>query len=160
MVDVRIQRAVRAHVEELAGAIRLEDAAEVRALGFEPLEAVEYAVCVSVEAYALLFDGAVAALFGVGRLAGPDTALGGDLRRGDVWLLSSTVVNRYRKQYVRSTRLIIRWLLERYDYLEARVDARYTGALRWVRHLGFSVDEPRVYPESDAPFCHVSIRRK
>jgi hypothetical protein len=109
------------------------------------------------DAYCAFFDGAPAALFGVVPYAGASPLQGS--ARGNAWLVTTNVVDRHKVSFVRASRIALAHLMERYEYLECLVDARYEGALRWAAALGFQVGE--LCPDPAPPgFKNISIRRQ
>lgn len=142
------------HAEALAPVMRSADVAEVLALGFpDSREAVVSSLGASDVAGAMLFDGEVAALFGVATVPGTNGAV------GEVWLLTGDSVTRHPRGLLRWSREVLRVLLESYGCLINLIDARYLAALRWAKWLGFEVGEPRPHGPFDLPFCPITIRR-
>lgn len=137
------------HVDELAPKMRPADTAEVLASGgFTPREALEESVTASAHAFAALFDGEVAALWGV--VDGPGC--------GIVWALTGPAVERHPKAFLRHSRIAVNVLLRHYPALTNFVDARYEQALRWVRRLGFSVGPPEPFGAAGLPFHRILLR--
>jgi len=128
-------------VEALAATMRAEDVAEVLASGgYSPREALEVSLSMSCEAWTWEVGGEVAAVFGIAELPRP-SLLGS--RVGGVWALTGAAVTRNRRAFVRASRRILRALLSRWDVLTNAVDARYTGAVRWLEALGAVVGPPQ-----------------
>lgn len=155
--DVRMVQATLEHAVALAPSLREEDAAEILASsGHTPLEALTLSVQGSEEAYALLLDGEVAALWGVAALRrsilGPPVAW-------SVWLLGGELLRRHRQTFVRLSREVVAVLRARYAVLFNFVDARYVGALRWAAWLGFEVGPPEAFGVAGLPFCLITLRR-
>lgn len=137
--------------------MREADRAECEALGFSPIDALVKSLAVSREAYAMLFDGEPAAVFGVVPM--PKVTLVG-AERGRVWALTGRGVDKHKKAFIRWSRRVVTQLLERYELLFNFVDARYVGALRWLASLGFDVFLPEQYGAHGALFCPFRIRRQ
>jgi hypothetical protein len=151
--QVTIVPATRAHAEQLAPLMRPADAAEVKASGgYEPLDALLDAMSWSAEAYAGFIDGELACLFGVV----PGTFLTGE---AVPWLLTSGVVQRNPRAFLRASRGVIAGWLEQYPVLVQQVDARYDAALRWAARVGFEVEPPAPFGVGGEPFCRISMRR-
>jgi hypothetical protein len=155
-VDVTIEQATLEHALALARVMRAADKAEARALDLQPLEALLEALDKSEVAFAVSFNGELAALFGVAPFephtqAPPSTAV--------VWMLSGEAVDRYPKAFARASRAVMPKLLEHYELLVNVIDARYTRALRWARWLGFDVREARPFGPHAMPFHPCSARR-
>lgn len=158
--EVQLLPATPAMAEELARTMRPEDAAEVFASsGKGPHAALVDSIERSDGALALLFDGEVAAMWGVAPVPGTaPTLLGGPLV-GVVWLLTGAAVSRRRNTFLRLCRPAVRGLLRRYPVLVNAIDARYQVAVRWARWLGFRVDEPVPFGFEGRPFHFISLRR-
>lgn len=150
---VEIHIATADHADELAPVMRAADAAEVMASGgYGPQAALHDCLAWSHESYAGFIEGELACLFGVG----PGSFL---LNAGVPWMLSSPVVERHPRSFFIASRAVVRAWLERYDSLEQMVDARHHQALRWLRHLGFTIEQPRLWGHERRPFCRVHIER-
>lgn len=156
--DVQVVSATPAHAEALAPLLRPADVAEVEAsAGFTPLEALQASLSASERAWALVVGGEVAALWGVvpvGQgtlLTRPQLAV--------VWALTGRAVDRHRKLFVRLSRGVLSELLRLYPVLVNAVDARYRGALRWVRWLGAEVAPAVPFGALGLPFHPIRFRR-
>jgi hypothetical protein len=138
---------------QLAPLMRAADQAEVRASGgYEPIDALLEALVWSAEAYAGFIDGELAALFGVV----PGTFLTGE---AVPWLLTSDVIQRKPRAFLRASREVIADWMGKYPVLVQQVDARYEQALRWAARVGFQVEAPAPFGVDGAPFCRISMRR-
>lgn len=141
------------HFLSLAARIRPADAAEVLALGLFPYKALLGSWRQSNFATTLLLDGKVAACAGL--IVQADSALG--LRRGQVWLLTSTVVDAAPMAFHRAMKELLGAAAAHAETLWQYVDARYTSSLRWLERLGFVVHPPRPYGPLRLPF-HLVVR--
>ena len=154
-VEIRIATVIDAW--ELAQNMRPEDAAECMASGgYNPVDAIMASMQASNFTSAVLFDGQVAALFGVVELA-PMTVISNP--RGVVWALTSTVVDRHRKTFFKVSRQVLDELSSQYSRLVNSVDARYVGALRLLSRLGFEIHPAEPFGVEGRPFHFVSYRR-
>lgn len=151
--EAQLLPATLEHAEALARAMRPEELAELEAAGLEPLEAVEMSMRKSDASFAVLVDGQVGAMFGVGPLAGVSE------RVGQVWFLTGTDFPKHRRAYVRVARSAIAAMLELYPVLFNIIDARYAAAVRWAKWLGFDVGEPQPYGPAGVPFVPARLRR-
>lgn len=153
MAELRFEPATLAHAVELAPRLRAADAAEVLASGgYDPLSALIESVEASDGAWAAFFGEELGCLFGVSR--GPFLSF-----RAYPWLLTSDVVERHPKVFLRACKIVLAGWVERYGTLEQAVDARYRVALRWAAHLGFEVDPPLPFGVAGLPFCRITLRR-
>lgn len=142
------------HAEQLIESLRPEDAAEIEACGVSAAEGVRTSFETSDEATTYLFDGEVAAMFGVAVVG--ETVLG---RSGRFWFLTGRAFAKHPRQFMRAARPLLRALLERYGTLSNVVDARYAAAIRFARSFGFEVGAPRPHGPFGMPFCPFEARR-
>jgi hypothetical protein len=139
------------HADALAPRMRAADVAEVLASdGHAPAEALRYAIAASTEAWAWLVDGEVGAIWGLGLLSFV----------GDVWtpwLLTSELVDRFPKAFVRGCREQL-GQLGWHHVLVNFIDARHARALRWAKALGFELGEAVPYGPAGLPFRRITLR--
>jgi hypothetical protein len=140
------------HADELAPNLREGDMLEGKALGLEPLTALRESLANSEVSWAFLLDGEVAALFGV--LPVPHSP-----GCGWVWMLSGRACDKHKRAFLRAGREVVPALLEHYSILCNAIDARYTGALRWARWMGFTVRDAVPLGPHGLPFHPFMIRR-
>lgn len=156
--DVEILPATLEHAWLLAGTLRPEDAAEIRASGgYEPFAGLKESLVHSDFARTAVFNGQVAAMWGVG-----PSAQGTALVRSPIgipWLLTGKAVNRHPKTFFRLCPPAITGLLQLYPVLVNAIDARYTAALRWAARLGFEVRPAEPFGVAGLPFHRIWMRR-
>lgn len=154
-----IFRPVRAgDIRALAEVMRHEDAAEVRAaFGVTPLEALRKSIEVSAFACTAELGGEVAAIFGIED--GPRRSLLGPREYDVVWLLTGRACAKYPRAFFRASRRVLTAFLELRPVLANMIDARYSAALRWARHLGAEVRPAQPWGVEDLPFHPVIWRR-
>lgn len=80
--------------------------------------------------YAILYDGIVEAVCGVGR-------------NNDPWLAGTDEIARHPATFFRVSRNIINEMKSRYDWLCNWVDDDNKLSIRWLDWAGFHIDEPR-----------------
>lgn len=126
----------------LAQHLRAQDQAELAAGGWSDFQrALEVSVERSRWAQVALVDGEPAAVFGcaeLGTLLAPI---------GVPWLLGTELVPRHRRVLQRWARRYIETMLQDYPRLFNAVHAENTVALRWLKHLGFTVHPPVANPQ-------------
>ncbi len=150
---IQIVPARPAHAELLAPTMRREDVAEVLAFGgFSPLGALLDSLRLSDRAYAVSFDGELAALFGI--VPGPFLS-----REAVPWLLTGEAIERHPVSFWRASREVVDYWAQQYPVLVQWVDARYERALRWAARLGFRVAAPAPLLPGGLPFCRIELRR-
>lgn len=152
---VEVQFATRELAERFAPLMRAGDIAEGEALGLNPAAAVLAGVERSELALCALFDGEPAAIVGVNTLS--RSILGGST--GQIWMLSAQACTRHPREFLTTSRGVLELLLTEWDVLTNWIDARYTGALRWAKWLGFEIEPPAPYGPLGAPFCRFTVGR-
>lgn len=141
-----------AHAEALAPRLRACDVEEIAASsGLSPLAALLASIQVSPVAYAVFFESEVMALLGVGAHPSPGV--------GVVWLLGSDTIDQHPKLFWRDSRPVLAHLCESYEVLINMVDARNERSLRWLRRLGFTVDQAVPFGVAHLPFHPITLRR-
>ncbi len=120
---------------ELATLLRVEDRAEVLALGLDPVDALLGSLSGSCEAWTWRDDGRIICMAGVG----PLSLIG---QTGVPWLLGSDLVPVHRRAFMIETRRTVARWLGMFAVLRNTVDCRYEAAIRWLRWLGFTIGEP------------------
>lgn len=142
---------------EMAPRMRPAEVAEVAAAeGFTPEQALLESLARSEEAWAALFDGQVACMWGVVVLR--RTAVGG--HHGGAWLLTTDLVERHPKAFWRGCRAEVGRLLSRYASLTNAIDTRHAKAVRWALRLGFPLEAPAPFGVEGQLFHHFTARRE
>ena len=154
-MSYRIKYANQIDVVRFASLLRLADLREIEAsTGLPPEVALMQSIDGSDTSRAVysVLDNAPLAIFGIGAA---DTGV------GVPWMGGTDASASYGKSLVKEGR---RWLdkqHEDYPILTNIVDARNTVHLRWVRHMGFTLCEPRtgLGVDPSVPFVQI-IRTK
>lgn len=68
------------------------------------------------------------------------------------WMLGTPLVERHAGALIRSTRHYVAAWRERYPLLVNFVDARNTASIRYLRRVGFTLDEPAPFGAAGLPF--------
>ncbi len=136
----------------LAPRLRKQDADEIYALrGMQPLEALTECYRSSHRCITARFNGNAYAMFGTVRV---------DDDHANIWLLGSHEIKHHRREFLKQSR---RWLDElhaEFVTLSNHVDARNTEHIRWIRWLGFNVDEgPVSIGHEGRPFYYFSTNQ-
>jgi hypothetical protein len=126
------------HIEYIAPRMRRADVEEIKAAsGKSPREALEFSFDRSNEAWALIYDGKPAAMFGVGWIS----ILSG---MAAPWLLGTDLVQDHYRHFLRGSRWWFARISSGYDVLTNIVDDRNDVSKRWLEFLGFTLDEPQI----------------
>ena len=121
------------HVLELAENMREADREEVWAAAhYTPEQAALFSLEASRDTTTGLADGKVVCMFGVGAAAIISTT-------GVPWLLTTDLVNKHAKPFLRRNKKVVKEMLVTYPFLRNYVDERNTVAIKWLRWLGFDV---------------------
>lgn len=120
----------------LAPRLRAEDKAELLALGYGPLEALQESVMGSAEAFTWWKGNDIVAMAGVI----PETAVGPAARP---WMLGSDLVPQNARYFLPESRRIVERWWSIWPILWNVIDHDYKAALRWIVWLGFSLREPQ-----------------
>lgn len=136
------------HVYALARNLRAADAAESESVGVAPAKAIRLSYKTSIIRDTIFVDGELAAMFGMGGTFGGT---------GEPWLMTAAPVERVPKSLVYVGRYQVTRMLRICPRLENHVAASYTGALRLVAILGFTVDQPKPIGKKGALFCRIRM---
>ncbi|WP_145548552.1 hypothetical protein [Yersinia massiliensis] len=154
MRHVQIIPATQEHADLLLPKVRQADIDEFYAAALmSPAEVIQRSMSASTICFAGLVDGEVIALFGVV----PASILTGF---GVPWLVAADSMERYQVTFLRHCRPVVRYMLSIYPHLENYVDTRNLAAKKWLRWLGFTIDDPIPYGALKLPFHHFELRAK
>lgn len=134
-------------VDAIADSMRKEDRDEVWASHHHtPMHALRVSVGISSKVFTACDSLGVFAMFGVA----PYGSLFSDT--GVPWMLGTDRVRRNAIEVMRHTASYIEDLQEGFSKLVNWVDARNTISIRWLRHFGFTIEEPEPYGMEGLPF--------
>lgn len=142
------------HAFVLATTMRPKDVAELEACGLTPLDGLLQSLRVSEQAWAVLYDDVVGALFGVEPLEGP--VLG---HADGLWFLTGHLFAEQPMAFFRAAKRAVEALLERYPVLTNVIDARHDDALRFARAMGATFGAPAPFGRQGEPFIPFMLRR-
>lgn len=141
------------HVAQIAPRMRDADKAEIWAASHaEPHHALKTGLAQSTLCWSGLVDDVPVCMFGVA----PLTLLGGT---GIVWMLGTAGVQDHARAFLRRNKTFIIQMMQRFYRLENWVDARNTLSIRWLRWLGFVIEEAAPYGIERRPFHHFFMER-
>ncbi len=84
----------------------------------------------------------------------PGTLLGGE--PASPWMLGTEKIMNFPRPFVVGGRGYVRAMLERYDILANYVDVRNIVSVRWLKAIGFKLDDPKPYGPAGLPFHRFS----
>lgn len=123
------------HIRDITKKVRPEDRAELWASSLAvPEKAMEDGLTYSKTAYTGLLDGVPVCMWGVA----PVCLLN---RLGAPWMVGTSDLDDNALAFLRVCRAPLLELFGEYDRLENYVDARNVKAIRWLKFMGFKVDE-------------------
>lgn len=147
-----IREATEADARYVAQRLREADTEEVRALGFSAKDAVMLSFAGSDDRFVGIVDGEAAMVFGV-----TAPLYGG---AASVWALGTPKCNEVPVAMVKCGRQIVSAFLQKYGYLENYCAADYEKSLRWLKLIGFTIDDPESRGLNGELFCKLSIGNK
>ena len=143
---------VHAYAMTLEG-IRPEDEAELWAASMSlPLPVMLRGLKLSTDTWVGLADGVPFCMVGVA----PYSLIGS---KGVPWMVGTVQLDRHAKAFLKACRPVLETILRQFSTLENWVDARNTKAIRWLRWMGFQVEDPQPHGALGLPFCHFVMRR-
>lgn len=146
MTSVKIVEASPFHVKPLADHMRDADRIEVLASnGQTPEEALRYSFESAVRAWTAIAGGEVACMWGVS----PGSLLAGV---GVPWCLTGRPCDKIRVAFARGSLRALDAMHETFPILSSVVDARHVRAVKWLRWLGFSIEDAQPFGEDGMPF--------
>lgn len=131
MAPVEILQATTAHAERLALSLSEESRRGLDALRVDPLTGIMDSLRISAIARTMLINGDVAMVIGVA-----PKAWGGQL-----WFLTSDVVLREPRAFLRAARTVFAEVGKGYSVLANIAHAENERTLRLARHFGFAITE-------------------
>ena len=149
-----IVAATEAHARQLARTMRQADVDEIWASGrLLPLEALMSSFVVSREPRAWLVDGFCVCMFGVAQHTFLST-------RGVPWLLTGEGLEHNARRFMRGSREFVEEQMEKFDILVNQVDARHETAIRWLKWLGFTLEEAKPFGPDHMPFHRFTMTKE
>lgn len=112
-----------------------------------PLEALVNSVRHSERVRTGRADGEIVCMFGVCR----QNLLG---TRGAIWLLGTNLLKRHAIRFLRENKQEVVDLSQNFTIIENYCDARNKLTLRWLKWLGFTIEEAKPYGIYNLPFHH------
>ena len=136
-MEVDVRRYRPGDGEYIAANIREADRREIHFLAaLKPLSAIKLTISCSEHAWTATADGRPAVIFGVCRRT----------RLSDVampWLLATDEADKHMTSFARISRTAFDAISEAYPVLENYALAENTKTLRWLKWLGFDMEEPK-----------------
>jgi len=156
--EARVYRIVPAeigHVYALAATLRPRDAKEIADVGVSAKKALYRAFRNSVMCKTAFLGDDIAAMWGLCVGLRPGVSPLSDL--GVPWLHTSAAVERLPVSFVKAAKAELALMRANRRRLESFVAADYPQAVRLLRVLGFTVEQPVPIGVGGAPFCRFHI---
>lgn len=148
---ILVRPMVDADINVIAAAARQADIEEMRdGAGVTVEQALRYGLDVSIKCSVIMDDDVPLAALGDSMLS-PGT--------GIPWLVSTVHIDRHARGFLRVCRPLLQDMLTRHDELINYIDVRNTGAIRWLKWLGFTMHEPIPAGVRALPFMKFTMSR-
>ena len=108
----------------------------------------ESTLCLTVEV-----EGHPVGMFGIV----PQTILS---KTASIWLLGSSEIEKIQKTFLKNSRKFIDLFLSYYPYLENFVSCERKRTLKWLKHIGATIETPKPYGIEGRLFHHFYFRRE
>lgn len=145
-MEYRLTPATPEDAEFIAAHARQSDIDELLAVAnVTPLECLLNGLKISPQAYTGWIDGERVCMFGVSSIS-ILTSLGAP------WMVGTDAIDRHAFAFIKGSRATTRPLFAQWERLYNLVDARNTRAIRWLRFLGFTIEEAIPYGVENLPF--------
>lgn len=154
MIDVQLIPAQEEHIQLILPNVRQADIDELYAVSrLTTEEAIHLGLRISTMAWSGFANGELVTMFGVS----PASMIGG---AGTPWLVSTHLVEKYQKTFLRGSRHALQAMLSVYPHLENYVDVRNNAAKAWLHWLGFTLEEPAPYGALGLNFHRFHMEKK
>jgi len=153
MANIKFVKPTLDLIEEIAKDMRQSDVEEVWASSHHtPLEALTKGWHASDYHAVAVCDGEPLVMFGLVKC----DILSGS---GSIWMLGSNRSLKYRKEFMVRTPLVIDEMLRICSHLSNRVHGKNVDSIKWLRRLGFTIDDPEPYGPDSELFHKFYIQR-
>jgi len=149
---IEMRTATAEDISAVRANVRAENLAELEVVGLGLDEVLDWSLNNSVEALCGVIDGEPVCLFGVSCTEDPGI--------GCPWMVGSNAIDRHRVAFLRASRAKVDEWLTHWPVMMNWVDARNTRGLRWLRFLGFEIQDPIPMGESGLEFHLFSKKRE
>lgn len=140
-------------IEVLSLDLRQADRDEIKAcIGTGSAEAIAWSLQNSVDAWVVIHKDKIEGVFGACLAS----------FKGIPWFLATDKFSEFRITFMRQSLDFIMWLIDRYEHLENYIDSRNEKSIRWLKWLGFTVDEDIEYfmDDPNVPFYKFSMTKE
>lgn len=154
MIDVQLIPATEEHLQLILPNVRQADIDELYAVSLLSTEdAIRIGMRTATMSWSGFANGELVTMFGVS----PASMLSG---KGTPWLISTHVVEKYQKTFLRGSRHALQAMLQVYPRLENYVDERNHVAKAWLHWLGFRLEDPAPFGPLGLNFHRFHMEKK
>lgn len=151
-VNVEIAPYEAWHGDHIAANMRPSDRKEIYYLAaLKPAAAIKATAAMTVFAKTALVNGEPCVIWGLARRTFLSDV-------GVPWLLGTPLAERYQFRFGRATRTYYEEMASHFPIMENYALAENRKTLRWLKWLGFDMDEPQPYGAFGAPFVRFGRR--
>ena len=141
---IEMRTATAEDISAVRANVRAENLAELEVVGLGLDEVLDWSLNNSWEALCGVIDGEPVCLFGVECTEDPEI--------GCPWMVGSNAIDRHRVAFLRASKAKVDQWNTHWPVLMNWVDARNVRGLRWLRFLGFEIQEAIPMGESGLEF--------
>ena len=131
---ISVVRATPEHVRWLINNLYPADVVEILAHGVSVERGVWESYYLAQHVWVGIAEDGIVCMWGVSKAA---SLLGG----ASAWMLTSTLIDKYARHFIRRVRPYVEALQQEYGYIENYVDSRHARALRFFEWLGFQIED-------------------
>lgn len=153
-MEIEVVEATKELVEKMKGKIRKADHQESLAShGVDADQGIQIAMSTSKLTWIALLKGEPAMIFGVGKLSLFSS-------EATPWLMGTRLMGKLKIRMIKDFKPYIKKMFELADVLENYVDERNKVSQKWLRFMGFKMDEPKPYGFQKKPFRRFSMKKE
>lgn len=150
---ITFEKVTPAHIQYVADNMRQADAVEVWASSnATPLEALEKSLELSDYATTVCADGHPLVIMGLVK--------GGMLGTGVPWLLGTDDALKYKRHFLTESRQVVQEMLDICPHLYNHVHDKNYVSVRWLKWLGFMMDDPAPHGPNGELFHRFYMRKE
>ena len=149
-----VRDAVKGDIDFIAARMRMEDVIELEAgTGRSPYGALNLSFKMTPRPRTGVVNGEPIAMWG----AAKRSLLS---HKASVWLLGTDGVTQFKRAFLKHTPAELDAILQEFPYIENWVLATNRRSLRWLKWLGFNIDEPEAMGIEGQDFRRIWMERK
>ena len=148
---ISVVRATPEHIRWLVENLYPADIAEIEAYGVSVGQALWGSFGLAAHCWAAVVEDGVVCVWGVSK---EKSLLGGAV----AWMLTSNLIDKYSRPFLRGAQPHLAALCSEYGYLENYVDSRHVRALRFFKWLGFEIEDGMLVGPNKILFHKICLR--